>query len=107
MERLCQARVALTENTQDVYLFLHRIEKRNFTDSKLAKELFELLRERPTQLTPLRRATEKSVPVDPDSRFQLFRVEMEPKLPNQPVYAEVAQQTLDGLATVLLQQLYD
>ena len=52
------ARVALSERTQDVYLLLHRIVKRKSTNPKLVEELVGLLRERPTQSTPLRRETE-------------------------------------------------
>ena len=37
------------------------------------------------------------VPVDSDSRFQLLRVEVEPNLPNEPVYPAMVQQTLDRL----------
>ena len=91
------ARVALSERTQDVHLLLHRIVKRKSTDPKLVEELVGLLRERPTQSTPLRRETEMAVPVDSDSRFQLLRVEVEPNLPNEPVYPEMVQQTLDRL----------
>lgn len=91
------ARVALSERTQDVYLLLHRIVKRKSTDPKLVEKLVGLLRERPTQSTPLRRETEMAVPVDSDSRFQLLRVEVEPNLPNEPVYPEMVQQTLNRL----------
>ena len=91
------ARVALSERTQDVYILLNRIAKRKTTDPELTAKLVELLHSSPTRPSPLRRKTEMAVPIDVDSRFQLFHVEEVPKLPHEPIYVDVVQNALDQL----------
>ena len=91
------ARIALSERSQDVQAFLYRIAKRKDTSAELSSELVQLLRKNPTRSSPLRRDNAAAVPADTDSRFQLLRVEQEPCLPSEPVYAEPIRQTLDRL----------
>ena len=91
------ARVALSERAQDVQVFLHRIAKKRTTDKELSAALIELLRKNPTRSTPLRRGVETAVPTDTDSRFQLLRIEEQPYLPSEPVYAPDVRATLDRL----------
>ena len=91
------ARVALSERTQDVQMFLHRIAKRRSTDKKLAKSLIELLRENPTRSTPLRRDISAAMPTDSDTRFHLLRFEDNPYIPFEPVYSEGVRGALDRL----------
>ncbi len=91
------ARIALSERTQDVHVLLHRIAKRKSTDPETAAELIELLRKNQTRMSPLRRKTEMSVPIDIDSRFQLIRIEEVPILPYEPTYVDVVQDVLDQL----------
>lgn len=88
------ARIALSERQQDIQTFLHRVARRS-DDADLSKELGELLRQRPTRSSPLRKKQEMAVPVDADSRFQLLRVEERPSLPHEPVYGRELQSSLD------------
>lgn len=91
------ARVALSGRNQDIQAFLYRIAKRRDTSEELSSALVQLLRKTPTRSTPLRRDNAAALPADTDSRFQLLRVEQEPYLPSEPVYAESIRQTLDRL----------
>lgn len=91
------ARVALSGRTQDVQALLHRIAKRETTDSELREAVIDLLRKQPTRSSPLRRTAEMAVPVDTDSRFQLLRIEEEPILPHEPVYAQSVKDALGRL----------
>ena len=91
------ARVALSERTQDVQVFLHRIAKRRTTNKELSGALIELLRENPTRSTPLRRSVSTAVPTDTDTRFHLLRLEATPDLPFEPVYSANVQASLDRL----------
>ncbi|MCY4462401.1 MAG: ATP-binding protein [Albidovulum sp.] len=91
------ARIALSERTQDVQVFLHRIAKSRTTDKKLSTALIDLLRKNPTRSTPLRRDIKTAVPTDIDSRFHLLRIEERPHLPSEPVYASDVQTTLNRL----------
>ena len=91
------ARVALSERTQDVQAFLHRIVKKRDTDKDLSAALIELLRKNPTRSTPLRRGVQTAVPTDTDSRFQLLRIEEIPHLPMEPMYSPPVRETLDRL----------
>jgi len=91
------ARVALSERTQDVQAFLHRIAKRRTTDKDLSGALIDLLRSNPTRSTPLRRGVETAVPTDTDSRFHLLRTEDAPHISYEPVYAPEVQTTLNRL----------
>ena len=90
------ARIALSERQQDVHSFLHRIVRRS-DDAKLSQELVELLRQKPTRSSPLRKKQEMALPVDADSRFQLLRVEEHPELPHEPVYTDALKGTIDRL----------
>ena len=90
------ARIALSERQQDIHSFLHRIARRS-DDAKLSQELVELLRQKPTRSSPLRKKQEMALPVDADSRFQLLRVEEHPELPHEPVYKDSLRGTIDRL----------
>ena len=92
------AKVALSERSQDVHALLHRIAKRRRDiDPKLSMALIDLLRKSPTRASSLRRNTEMVIPVDVDSRFQLFRIEEEPFLAHEPVYTETIRTHLERL----------
>ena len=90
------ARIALSERQQDVHTFLHRIAKRT-DDRELSNTLVELLRQRPTRSSALRRSSTVALPVDTDSRFQLLRQEERPTLPHEPIYAGVVRDVLQRL----------
>lgn len=81
------ARVALSDRQQDVHAFVQRIAKRT-KDGNLANALVELLRQRPTRSSVLRRAPAVALPVDTDTRFQLLRNEEHPVLPHKPIYSD-------------------
>ena len=90
------ARIALSDRQQDVHTFLHRIAKRT-DDRELSKTLVELLRQRPTRSSALRRSSTVALPVDTDSRFQLLRQEEHPALPHEPIYADAVRDVLQRL----------
>ncbi|GAB4070705.1 AAA family ATPase [Ancylobacter sonchi] len=86
------ARIALSGRIQDVQLMLHRTAKRyRDSDGVLADSLTTLLHESPTPASPLRKQAEIPLPVDLDSRLHLLRVETEPAIDHEPIFApEVA-----------------
>jgi hypothetical protein len=90
------ARIALSDRKQDVHTFLHRVAKRS-GDRELSSALVELLRQRPTRSSALRRSPTVAMPVDTDSRFQLLRQEEHPALPHEPIYAEAVRNMLQRL----------
>lgn len=90
------ARIALSDRQQDVHTFLQRIAKRT-EDRDLASALVELLRQRPTRSSNLRRSPTVALPVDADSRFQLLRQEERPALPHEPIYANTVRSMLRRL----------
>lgn len=89
------ARIALSGRTQDVQVVLRRAAKRyHACVPQLAEALTTLLRESPSQASPLRRQSDVPVPVDLDSRLQLMRVEPEPALDHEPIFAPNLAATL-------------
>lgn len=82
------ARMALSGRAQDVQLLLRRTARRHEPSAPgFADALMKLLRESPSAMSPLRQA-DTPLPVDLDSRLQLLRVEAEPVLDHEPVFAE-------------------
>lgn len=82
------ARIALSGRTQDVQVVLRRAAKRYHASvPKLADALTTLLQELPSAASPLRRQAEVPLPVDLDSRLHLMRVETEPTLDHDPIFA--------------------
>lgn len=90
------ARIALSDRKQDVHTFLQRIAKRT-DDQNLSSALVELLRQRPTRSSALRRSPTVALPVDTDSRFQLLRQEEHPSLPHEPIYTDAVRDILERL----------
>ncbi len=92
------ARLALAGRPQDVQAFVHRLARRHRDDRpELAEALADLLRESPTRASPLRRASETPLPVDLDTRLHLMRVEEEPFLTHEPVFAPSVARALQQL----------
>ena len=84
---LLLARIALSGRSQDVQVVIHRIAKRYRSDAPdLAEALTTLLLESPTPASPLRQS-ELPLPVDVDTRLRLMRVETNPILDHDPVFA--------------------
>lgn len=82
------ARTALSGRTQDVQVVLRRAAKRYQPSvPHFAEALTTLLHELPSPASPLRRQAEVPLPVDIDSRLHLMRVEPEPVLDHEPVFA--------------------
>jgi hypothetical protein len=82
------ARIALSGRTQDVQVILRRAAKRYHpTVPHLADALTTLLHELPSPASPLRRQADVPVPVDLDSRLHLLRVDPEPALDHEPIFA--------------------
>lgn len=82
------ARIALSGRTQDVQVVLRRAAKRyRPVVPQFADALTTLLQELPSQTSPLRRQAEVPLPVDLDSRLHLLRVEAEPMLDHEPIFA--------------------
>ncbi|MCK1656509.1 AAA family ATPase [Bradyrhizobium sp. 151] len=89
------ARIALTGRTQDVQVILRRIAKRYApTIPEFADGLTTLLQELPTQATPLRQNADIPLPVDLDTRLHLLRVEAEPELDHEPIFAPAIKTAL-------------
>jgi hypothetical protein len=83
------ARIALSGRTQDVQVVLRRTAKRYHPlVPQFADALTTLLHESPSQASPLRRQAEVPLPVDMDSRLHLMRVESEPALDHEPIFAQ-------------------
>ena len=82
------ARIAMSGRTQDVQVILRRAAKRYHPSvPQFADALTTLLHESPSPASPLRRQAEVPVPVDLDSRLHLMRVESEPQLDHDPIFA--------------------
>lgn len=89
------ARIALTGRTQDVQVILRRIAKRYAPMiPEFADGLTTLLQELPTQATPLRQNADIPLPVDLDTRLHLLRVEAEPELDHEPIFAPAIKTAL-------------
>jgi SpoVK/Ycf46/Vps4 family AAA+-type ATPase len=92
------ARLALTRRSQDVQLFVRRLTRRyQTTVPQIVAPLNALLREAPSQSSPLRREQTSPIPVDLDSRFQLLRFDSAPGPDFEPVFRPSIQQCLAHL----------
>lgn len=81
------ARIALSGRTQDVQVILRRAAKRyHLVVPGFADALMTLLHEAPSRASPLRQA-DVPLPVDLESRLHLMRVETEPALDREPIFA--------------------
>ena len=91
------ARIALSGRTQDVKIVIHRAAKsyRSLAPG-LAEDLTTLLHDAPSPASPLRQAG-VPLPVDLDTRLHLMRVEAEPALDHEPVFAEELATSLNQL----------
>lgn len=89
------ARIALSGRPQDVQLALHRASKRyRECAPTLSDKVSALLRETPSQSSPLRRQAEVPMPVDIDSRLHLMRIEPHPTLDHDPILSEDVERQL-------------
>jgi hypothetical protein len=87
-EFLKLARIALSGRVQDVHVILRRAARRcQASAPQLADALTTLLHESPSPASPLRGQADVPVPVDLDSRLHLLRVEAEPMLDHEPIFA--------------------
>lgn len=92
------ARIALSGRPQDVHVILRRAAKRYHPIvPAFAEALTTLLHESPSRASPLRRQAEVPLPVDLDSRLHLMRVEAEPVLNHEPVFAPRLEESLRQL----------
>ena len=79
-------------------MILRRAVKRYHTVvPEFADALTTLLHESPSQASPLRSHAEVPVPVDLDSRLHLMRVEAEPDLDHEPIFAANLETSLRQL----------
>jgi Cdc6-like AAA superfamily ATPase len=82
------ARIALSGRMQDVHVVLRRAAKRYHSAvPQFADALIALLHQSPSATSPLRGQAEIPLPVDIDSRLHLMRVETEPMLDHEPIFA--------------------
>lgn len=92
------ARIALSGRTQDVQVILRRAAKRYHAFvPQFADALTALLHELPSLASPLRRQAEVPLPVDINSRLHLMRVETEPVLEHEPVFAPALAASLQQI----------
>jgi len=90
------SRLALTGRRQDVQMFIRRLARRlRRTQPDLAGRLDSLLAESPTRESPLRNESVSALPVDPDSRLRLARVEWPVQLEAQPIWADHIRSKLE------------
>ena len=83
------SRLALSGRQQDVQLYIRRLARRcKESDPEMASCLLTLLRELPSQSSPVRGDAIATVPVDVDSRLQLLRHEVVLDLDVEPIYDE-------------------
>lgn len=90
------ARLAMAGRPQDVHAFVQRLVRRyRATLPELAEEFRALLQESPTRQSPIRReASAAPVPVDLESRLHLVRVEAQPPLDLEPIWAPAVDAAL-------------
>lgn len=93
------ARLALAGRRQDIELYLRRSVKHyRLSLPQLADQLSALLRNAPTQSSPLRRTSgDDPLPVDLDTRLQLVRVQAIYDLDIEPVYTNTVWAALRQL----------
>lgn len=92
------ARIALSGRPQDVQVILRRAAKRyHAIVPQFADALTALLHELPSHASPLRQQAEVPLPVDIDSRLHLMRVEAEPFLEHEPVFAPALATSLQQI----------
>jgi hypothetical protein len=93
------ARIALSGRPQDVHVVLRRAAKRyHAVTPAFADALTSLLQVSPSPASPLRAQADTPLPVDLDSRLHLMRVETDPVLDHEPIFA---QQTAAALTQVI------
>ena len=92
------ARLTLTGREQDLTMYIQRlVRKLRHNHSALAASLASMLREYPTQESPLRRAVQAPLPVADDSRLALVRVEDPPILDDSPILPDGTRRKLQQL----------
>lgn len=90
------SRLALTGRRQDVQMFIRRLARRlRQSQPDLSGKLESLLAESPTRDSPLRNESVSALPVDPDSRLRLARVEWPVLLEIEPIWADHIRSKLD------------
>jgi ATP-dependent 26S proteasome regulatory subunit len=94
------ARLALAGRPQDVHMHMRRLAtKSRSTDPRLAEALTDLLKQCPTRQSPLRDAGLAVVPVDQDSRLQLIRCELAPRLDRDPIWAQGVRSAVEQIVS--------
>ena len=83
------ARLALSGRQQDIKLFIQRFSKKlkpNYPD--ISNQLITILKERPSQRSPVRNLEMVNMPVDKDSRLNLMKFEYPIQLDITPIWAK-------------------
>lgn len=92
------SRLALTGKPKDVQLYIKRIAKKVREEfPSLASDLLNLLKENPSQASPVRSATMASVPVDSDSRLQLMKFEHPVSVEVNPLWSDEVKLALEQM----------
>lgn len=92
------SRLALVGKPRDVQLYIKRVTKKVREDFPgLANDLMNLLKENPSQSSPVRSATMASVPVDSDSRLQLMKFEHPVSVEVEPIWSGEVGSALDQI----------
>ncbi|HEY8903870.1 MAG TPA: ATP-binding protein [Chthoniobacterales bacterium] len=88
------ARLALEGKVNDVQMFLRRaLRHYQVSEPEVARQLQELLAQRPARMSSLREVD--PIPVDIDSRLDLIRFEHLPELDIEPVFTPDVQKALE------------
>ena len=92
------ARLSLAGREQDSTMYIQRLVRRLRHDHPtLAASLARMLREAPSQQSPLRRAAQAPLPVANDSRLALVRVEDPPIIDDSPILPDSARRKVQQL----------
>jgi len=89
------ARLSLTGRRQDILSYIRRLARKYAGDDGLDNKLLGLLKDAPTEESPIRGAAITSIPVDQDSRLNLVRYEEPKDLDFNPIWNEAVKGSLD------------
>ncbi|MBU0994867.1 MAG: ATP-binding protein [Proteobacteria bacterium] len=88
------ARLALSGRQQDIKLFIQRFSKKiKVNHPEISDQLDSLLKENPSQKSPVRNREMVSMPVDRDSRLNLMKFEYPIQLDIEPIWSKDINQS--------------
>jgi len=90
------ARLALSGRQQDIKLFIQRFSRKiKKNHPEISNQLISLLKERPSQRSPVRNVEMANMPVDRDSRLNLMKFEYPIQLDIEPIWSNDIKQSFE------------